>query len=57
LHDNSRGNSGAFELSKFELGRLKMDGLFCAQQLGKMKRGLITQGGLTHTMGIDPDTN
>jgi hypothetical protein len=50
---------------------LKMDGLFCAQQLGKMslpfgdrtarekKRGLITQGGLTHrpTMGIDPDTN
>lgn len=34
-----------------------MDGLFCAQQLGKMKRGLITQGGLTHTMGIDPDTN
>ena len=56
-------------MSKFELGRLKMDGLFCAQQLGKMslplgdrtarekKRGLITQGGLTHTMGIDPDTD
>jgi hypothetical protein len=23
-------------MSKFELGRLKIDGLFCAQQLGKM---------------------